>query len=51
MGSHVTFIPKISKLDVYLEYMQVPLSSNFPIKMCLLCNFFLKFDDFRDPKL
>ena len=28
MGSHVTIIPKISKLDVHLEYMQVPLSSN-----------------------
>ena len=40
MGSHATFIPQISKLDVYLEYMQVPLSTSFPIKMCLLCNFF-----------
>ena len=36
MGSHVTFTPKIS----HLEYIQVPLSSNFPIKMCLLCNIF-----------
>ena len=25
MGSHVTFTPKISKLDVHLEYIQVPL--------------------------
>ena len=33
MGSHVTFTPKISKLDVHLEYIQVPLYSNFPIKM------------------
>ena len=31
MGSHVTFTPNISKLDVHLEYIQVPLSCNFPI--------------------
>ena len=48
MGPHVTFTPKIPKLDVHLEDIQVPLSSNFPIKMCLLCS---RFDDFRDPKL
>ena len=40
MGSHVTFTPKISKLDVHLEYIQVPLYSNFPIKMCLFCSIF-----------
>ena len=40
MGSHVTFTPKISKLDVHLGYIQVPLPSNFPIKMCLLCSIF-----------
>ena len=34
MGSHVTFTPKITKLDVHLGYIQVPLSSNFLIKMC-----------------
>ena len=31
MGSHVTFTPKMSKLDVHLEYIQVPLYSNFSI--------------------
>ena len=36
MGPHTTFIPKICKLDVLLWYMQVPLSTNFPIKTCLL---------------
>ena len=36
MGPHVNFTPKISKRDVHLGYMQVPLSSNFPIMMCLL---------------
>ena len=40
MGSHVTFTPKISKLDIPLGYIQVPLSSNFPIKMCFLCSIF-----------
>ena len=40
MGSHVTFTPKISKLDLHLEYIQVPLSSNFPIEMCLLRSIF-----------
>ena len=40
MGSHVTFTPKISKLDVHLGYIQVPLPSNFPIKMRLLCSIF-----------
>ena len=46
MGSHVTFTPKISKLDVYLEYTQVQLSSNFPIEMNLLCT---RFDDLGIP--
>ena len=32
MGSHVTFTPKISKLNIRLEYIQMPLSSNFPSK-------------------
>ena len=27
MGSHITFTPKISKLDVHLGYVQVPLPS------------------------
>ena len=40
MGSHVTFTSKISKLGVHLGYIQVPLSSNSPIKMCLLCSIF-----------
>ena len=31
MGSYVTFTPKISKLNVHLGNIQVPLSSNFPI--------------------
>ena len=40
MGPHVTFTSKISKLDIHLGYIQVPLSNNFPIKMCLLCSIF-----------
>ena len=40
MGPHVTFTPKIPKLDVRLEDIQVPLSSNFPTKMCLLCSIY-----------
>ena len=36
MGPHTTLTPKIFKLDVHLGYMQVPLSTNFPIKTCLL---------------
>ena len=40
MGSHVAFTPKVSKLDIHLGYIQVPLSINFPIKMCLLCSIF-----------
>ena len=36
MGPHVNFTHKISKLGVHLGYMQVPLSSNFPIVMCSL---------------
>ena len=36
MGPHTTLTPKISKLDIHLENMQVPLSTNFPIKTGLL---------------
>ena len=50
MGSHVTFTPKISKLDVHLGYIQVPLSSNFHQNVFTLW-YFSRFDDFRDPKL
>ena len=32
--SQRVFTPKITKLDVHLGYIQVPLSSNFSIKMC-----------------
>ena len=32
MGSYATLSPKISKLDIHLGYIQVPLSSNFSIK-------------------
>jgi len=35
MGSHTTSTSKIFKLDVHLGYMQVPLSTNFPINVCL----------------
>ena len=52
MVPHVNFTPKISKRDVHLGYMQVPLSSNVPI----ICTVFVmkylsRFDDFVDPKL
>ena len=36
MGSHITLTPKISNLNVHLGYKHVPLSTNFPLKMCLL---------------
>ena len=36
MGPHVNFTPKLSKLNVHLGYMQVPLSSNFLIIVCSL---------------
>ena len=36
MGPHTSLTPKIFKLNVHLGYMQVPLSTNFPIKTCLL---------------
>ena len=36
MGPHTSLTPKIFKLNVHLRYMQVPLSTNFPIKTCLL---------------
>ena len=36
MGPHTTLIPKVFKLDAHLGYMQVPLSTDFPIKTCLL---------------
>ena len=36
MGSHTRLSPKIFKINVHLGYMQVPLSTNFPIKTCLL---------------
>ena len=32
MGPHTSLTPKIFKLNVHLGYMQVPLSTNFPIK-------------------
>ena len=31
MGPYKTSTPKIFKLDVHLGFMQVPLSTNFPI--------------------
>ena len=31
-------INKLSKLDVHLGYMHMPLTTNFPIKVCLLCS-------------
>ena len=37
MGPRTTLTPKIFKLNVHLGYMQVPLSTNFPIKTCLPC--------------
>ena len=41
MGSHVTFTPKISKLDVHLGYIQVPLSiATFPSKCVYSVVFF-----------
>ena len=36
MGPHTTLTPKISKISVHLGDMQVPLSTNFLIKTCLL---------------
>ena len=32
MGPFVTLTPQISKLGIYLGYMQIPSSSKFPIK-------------------
>ena len=41
MGPHMTFTVALKfPNDVHLGYMEVPLSSNFPIKMCLLCSIF-----------
>ena len=40
MGPHTTSTPKIFKLDVHLGYMQVPLSTNFPIKTDFAMNTF-----------
>ena len=40
MGSHVTFTPKISKLDVHLEYIRCHYLATFPSKCVYSVVFF-----------